>query len=137
MTNYELTIAIKLQGGNRYWYNTRNYKTENGEFNDVDFYQLRDKFDDYYDDYRKKELNKILKKASWITFIGLSVIALITGLSLGLKKQGNSMTVDPPKKAAKIKPGIHVKKSVPLSEIEDIAKKTVVDFHILLVIIYF
>ena len=52
---------------------TNKHKTENGQFT----YDT----DEYYDKYRKKELNKIMKHVGAITTPGISLITL-TGLSL-------------------------------------------------------
>ena len=66
---------------------------------------------------------KILKKAGAMTGIGLSTIALITGLSLGLKRSGNDI-INADYKPKKLKPSTPVKKEQPRKDIEDIAKKT-------------
>ena len=124
--NYELTINVKQQDGNTYWYDTKSYKIDDREFNVIDFYQLWDKFE-FYDDYGKKELNKIFKKSGAITAIGISLIALITGLNLRLKRSGNNVVVNPSKKASKLKPRIPVKREEQWVETKDIAKKTTGD----------
>lgn len=49
--------------------------------------------DKFYDDFRKIGLNKILKRAGGKTALGLSLIAIITGVSIGLKKAGNELVV--------------------------------------------
>ena len=103
ITNYELSLNSKETDGETTWFETKKYQTVDGRFLDEDFYEIRDTMDEFYYDYRK-ELNKIMKQAGGITFIGLSLIALITGLSLRLKKSGNDLVFEPSQRASKIKP---------------------------------
>ena len=59
------------------WDESKEYETVDGEFTDKDFYQIHEQIDNFYDDYRRRELKKIMKRAGGITALGLSLIALI------------------------------------------------------------
>ena len=119
VTNYEFSYNSIEADGNT----MKNFRTEDGIFNDEDRKTIRYGMDEFYDNHRKTELNKITNRAGGLTALGLLLIALITTLSLTLKKQSNKLVVEPPKKASKIKPSIPVKKSEPWKEIENVAKK--------------
>ena len=43
----------------------------------------------HYDNWKKIELDKILKRSGIATATGLTIITLVTGLSLGLKRSGS------------------------------------------------
>ena len=78
-----------------------------------------------------------MKRAGGITALGLSLIALITGLSIGLKHSRNELVVKPEHKASELKPSILVKQE-PWKEVENIAKKKqAAGFYIFWEIIYF
>ena len=53
-----------------------------------------------------------------------TLITLITGLALGLKKTGNYLVVKPPKLGTKLK------LSVPVKKLKILLKRQVVDFYI-------
>ena len=55
--------------------------------NQNDFEEYRTEIREYYDEWRQSEVNRT----------GLALIALITGLSLGLKSSGNDITNAPSK----------------------------------------
>lgn len=64
-TNYELKFNLTEADGETTWFDRKKYQTEEGQSSG----------DDFYDNFIKKELNKVLKRASDMTFIGLSLIA--------------------------------------------------------------
>ena len=67
----------------------RNYKTTNTEIADPnEMLEIVSDIRYHYDNWRKMEFNKTLKKSGIATGIGLTIIALVTGLSLGLKRIG-------------------------------------------------
>ena len=87
LNNYKLYYTFGGDEENNVsWNDSKEFETVDAQFGDEDFYEIRDKMDEIYDDFRKKELNKLLKRAGGVTAVGLSVIALITGLRLILNK---------------------------------------------------
>ena len=86
----------------------RKFKTNDNVIADQDeFNQIRDDMRYHYDNCRKLDRNKILRKEGIATAIGLSLVTLITGLSLGLKRGGSdikSSAVIKKKKAEKLTP---------------------------------
>ena len=87
LNNYKLYYTFGGDEENNVsWNDSKEFETVDAQFGDEDFYEIRDKMDEFYDDFRKKELNKLLKGAGGITAVGLSVITLITGLRLRLNK---------------------------------------------------
>ena len=119
ITNYEFSHETIEEGDNNtIWNVTRNFETTDGELADSDeFAWTRTEIREYYDKWRRDELNKILKRSGLITGIELTIIALITALSLGLKRSGNDIIHAAPT----LKPAT---KTESRKEIEDIAKKT-------------
>ena len=91
-TNYEVSYkSEEEEDGNIKWFVTKTYKTDNGQISDDDFNNCRFDIRSYYDEWRKAELNKILKRSGIATAISLSIIALVIGLSLGLQRAGSEI----------------------------------------------
>lgn len=66
----------------------RKFKITNGEIADRnEMNQIIDDITYHYDNWEKKELNKILRNAGIEMCVRLTIIRLVTGLSLGLKKR--------------------------------------------------
>ena len=71
------------------------FRTENVEINNDDIInEIVKDIRYHYDTWRKIELNKILKRSGIATTIGLTIILLVTGLSLGLKRSGSDAVRD-------------------------------------------
>ena len=70
----------------------RNLKTINGMIeNNEEFRQHINDIRYNYDNWRKLERNKILKRGGIATVVVVSLVTLITGLSLGLKRGGSDI----------------------------------------------
>ena len=81
----------------------REFKTVDGVIQDPD--ELNQCISDiryHYDRWRKLELDKILERSGLATGIGLTIIALITGLSLGLKRSGTDIVHNAEHKTKKL-----------------------------------
>lgn len=98
VANYKLSFDVRSEENGISWYVKKEFQTEDGQYSDEGLYEIRDKMDEFYEDYRKKELRRIMKRTGGLTAVGLSLIALITGLSLDLEKRRNELIVEPPKK---------------------------------------
>ena len=68
------------------------------------------------------ELDKILKQSRLATGIRLTIIALITGLSLGLKRSGTDIVHNAEQKAKKLTPAKKIE-IVPWTDIEKASGK--------------
>ena len=64
---------------------------------------------EYYVDWRKRKPDRILERTGIATGLGLSLIAVITGLVLGLKRSGNDI-INTGVKPKPIKPGEKTRK---------------------------
>ena len=68
----------------------RKFKTTDGVKADPnESNQIVDDIRHHYDNWEKIELDRILKRSGIATAIGLTIITLVTGLSLGLKRSGS------------------------------------------------
>ena len=124
LLNYKLYYTFQGHEENGVsWHDSKDFETVNSQFTCKDFNEILNKMDEFYYDFRKKELNKLQKHSGLNTGVDLSLIAIITSLSLGLKKAGNELVVEPSKKATKFEPSFPVRREEPWKEIEDIAKK--------------
>ena len=75
------------------WNITRSFKMRNSILEDPkDFYTTRMNMRDFDDNWIKIRLDIVLKSAGIATGLSLPVIALITGLALGLKRSRNNTT---------------------------------------------
>lgn len=62
VTNYKLSLSFSGEEENSVsWNESKEYQTLDAQFTDEDFYEIQDKQDNLYDEYRRKELNKIIK----------------------------------------------------------------------------
>ena len=123
--DYDLSHhATEGDDGGNVWNKTRQFKTMIGVIADAEqFAKSRTDMTRYDDDWREIKLDQVLKRAGIATGLGLSVIALIMGLALELKRSGNDI-INAGVKPKPIKPGEKTKKGKPWREIEDIARKT-------------
>ena len=104
----------------------RNFKTTNGVISEPeDLNQIIDDIRYHYDNWRKIELDKILKRWGIATAIGLSIIALVTGLSLGLKRSGSDIIRDAKQKARKLTPA-EKRDVIPWTDIQEASGKGVI-----------
>ena len=101
----------------------RDFKTVGGYIQDPD--ELNQCIKDmryHYDRWRTLELDKILKQSRLATGIRLTIIALITGLSLELKRSGTDIVHNAEQKAKKLTPAKKIE-IVPWTDIEKASGK--------------
>ena len=75
----------------------------------------------HYDNWKKLKLDRILKRSGIATAIGLTIITLVTGLSLGLKRSGSDAVRDAKhkqKKAEKLTPA-EKRDVIPWTDVEE------------------
>ena len=104
----------------------RRFKTTNGVIADPnESNQIVDDIRYRYDYWKKIELDRILKRSGIATAIGLTIITLVTGLSLGLKRSGSDAVRDAKhkqKKAEKLTPA-EKRDVIPWTDIEEASGK--------------
>lgn len=137
MTNYEVYYGEPYNNENGIKVRpAREIKTTNGVIENND--ELNQIFDDmryHYDKWRKIELDRILKRSGIATAIGLSIIALVTSLSLGLKCSGSDIVRNAKQKARKLTPA-EKRDVIPWTDIQPSSGKGVIFFgdHLYLII---
>ena len=106
----------------------RNFKTTNGEIaNPNEMSQIVSDIRYHYDNWKKMELNKTLKKSGIATGVGLTIIALVTGLSLGLKRIGKDTERNASMKWEKLTPA-EKRQVIPWYEIQEASGKGIYEF---------
>ena len=106
----------------------RNFKTTYGEIADPN--EMNIIVDDiryHYDNWKSQEFNKIIKKAGIATGIELTIIALVTGLSLGLKRIGKDTERNASVKWEKLTPA-EKRRIISWIKLEKASGKTVYEF---------
>ena len=76
---------------------------------------------------KKIELNKVLRNAGIATAVGLSVIALVTGLSLGLKRGGKDVERNAVTNWKKLTPAEKREQIIPWFKIQEAGGKGIVE----------
>ena len=92
-TNYKFSYhsTEKEVSNSTLYYIEKQFQTKSSQLNQNDFEEYGIEIREYYDEWRQSGLNKILRRLVVATTIGLSVKALTTGLSIGLKRSGNDI----------------------------------------------
>ena len=104
----------------------RRFKTTDGVIADPnESNQIVDDIRYHYDNWKKIELDRILKRSGIATVIGLTIITLVTSLSLGLKRSGSDAVRDAKhkqKKAEKLTPA-EKRDVIPWTDMEEASGK--------------
>ena len=107
----------------------RNYKTTYGKIADPnEMLEITDDIRYNYDNWKSIEFNKTIKKASVATGVGLTIIALVTGLTLGLKRIGKDTERSAVIKWKKLTPAKKRKQVIPWTKLEEASGKGIYEF---------
>lgn len=111
LVDYEFSYnSSESDDGGNVWNITGSFKTTNGvSKNSEQFSTARTDVSQYYDDWRKIKLDRVLNRSGIATGLGLSVIVLRTGLALGLRRSGNDI-INVGVKPKPVKPGEKTKR---------------------------